>query len=49
VRRPIVIARSQAVLIACTIVFAILVAVGGWTWPLKLAAVVIPVAALLVS
>ena len=48
-RRPIVITPAQAVLIACTVVFAVLVAVGGWTWPLKLAAVVIPVAALLVS
>jgi hypothetical protein len=49
VRHPIVIAPSQAVLIVCTVVFAILVAIGGWTWPLKLAAVAIPVAALLVS
>jgi hypothetical protein len=49
VRPRIIIDRQQAILIACALVFAVLVAVEGWIWPLKLAAVVIPMAALLVS
>jgi hypothetical protein len=48
-RRRLEIHPRQLVLIACAAAFAVLVLLEGWTWPLKLAAVMIPVAALLAS
>jgi hypothetical protein len=40
---------GHAVLIACAALLAALVWVGGWTWPLKAAAVMIPLAAILMG
>jgi hypothetical protein len=48
-RQRLEIPPRQLVLTACALVFAVLVVLEGWIWPLKLAAVMIPVAALLAS
>ncbi len=45
-RRRIDVSPRHAVLIACTLALLGLVYVGGWTWPLKAAAVMIPVSLL---
>jgi len=48
-REPIVIEPRKAILVACFVVFAILVIVGGWSWPLEVAAAVFPIAAFLIG
>jgi len=40
------IGRRQAALVACTAVLLVLVYAEGWIWPLKAAAVVIPISLL---
>lgn len=46
-QRPILpIGPRQAILIACTAVLAVLVYAEGWIWPLKAAAIVIPISLL---
>lgn len=45
-RRRIEIPPTDAVLIVCTLVLLTLVYAEGWTWPLKIAACVIPVSLL---
>jgi hypothetical protein len=40
---------DHALLVFCTAVLVVLVHAVGWTWPLKLAAVAIPIAALLIA
>jgi hypothetical protein len=43
-QRPILpISPHQATLVACTVVLAVLVYTEGWIWPLKAAAIVIPI------
>jgi hypothetical protein len=46
-QRPILtVGRHEAALIACAVVLAVLVYAEGWTWPLKAAAIVIPISLL---
>ena len=43
-QRPVIpIGPRQAMLVACTVVLVALVCAEGWIWPLKAAAVVIPI------
>jgi hypothetical protein len=46
-RRRFEVSLSDAVLIACTLVLLGLVYAEGWTWPLKVAACIIPVSLLI--
>jgi hypothetical protein len=46
-RRPIAMPPRHAVLILCAALLVGLVFAEGWTWPLKLAAVMIPVSYLI--
>lgn len=46
-RHRIEISRYYAVLIVCTVALLALVRVEGWIWPLKAAAVMIPVSLLI--
>ena len=48
-RRRLIVDPRRAILVACFLAFAALVGVAGWSWPLELAAVLFPVAALLLS
>lgn len=46
-RRPTLpIGPREAMLVACTVALVVLVYAEGWTWPLKAAAVVIPISLL---
>jgi hypothetical protein len=46
-QRPIVpIGPREAMLVACTVALVVLVYAEGWIWPLKAAAVVIPISLL---
>jgi hypothetical protein len=48
-RRRLIVDPRRAALVVCFFAFAALVGVAGWSWPLELAAVLFPVAALLLS
>jgi hypothetical protein len=41
-RNPVAMPPNGAVLVVCAAVLVLLVLAEGWTWPLKLAAVMIP-------
>jgi hypothetical protein len=49
VRHRLEIPLHHAVLVGCAALLVVLVRAVGWTWPLKAAAVAIPIAALLVG